>query len=132
MAQVFVKLPGAQDRALVNAVPGFKKTGSHGIRVPETGAALELTERRKKWGETLGWICLGLSTVYFGAVLVRLAGQQWWTGLDAFIFAAIWFVTGMVVHVGVFVAEGLRGRDAPRAVLAVVLFWIGQLVMWMM
>ncbi len=38
----------------------------------------------------------------------------------------------MVVHVGVFVVEGLRGRDAPRAVLGVVIFWAGMLVMWSM
>ena len=131
MALVFPSLPGAKDRAMVNVVPGLQKSGSRGIRGPETGAALKLTERRKQWGEMVGWGCLVLSLVYFGAVLVRLVCQAWWTDLDATVFGIIWGVTAMVVHVGVFVAEGLRGRDAPRAVTAVVVFWSGMLVMWM-
>lgn len=131
MATVFTSLPGARERSLVNAVPGIQTRGSRGIRGPETGAALKLTQRRQKLGKILGRVCFGLSLVYFGAVLVRLLCQEWWTELDALIFGSIWFVTGIVVHVGVFVVEGLRGRDAPWAVWAVVLFWIGQVVMWM-
>ena len=131
MALLFSTLPGARDRSLVNTVPGLKTTGSRGIRGPETGAALKLTQRRQKWGQILGWVCLGLSITFFGSVLVRLVCQAWWTELDAMIFGLIWGITAMVVHVGVFVAEGLRGRDAPRAVMGVVVFWAGMLVMWL-
>jgi hypothetical protein len=132
MALVFTTLPGANERALVNVVPGLQTRGSRGIRGPETGAALKLTQRREKNGKLLGRVCFLLSVLYVGAVLVRLFCQESWTGMDALIFDWIWFVTCTVVHVGVFVAEGLRGRDAPWAVWSVVLFWIGQLVMWML
>ena len=131
MATVFNKLPGARDRALVNAVPGLQTRGSRGIRGPETGAALKATRRRERLGLIVGRSCFWLSVLFVGAVVVRLFSQQWWTETDAFIVSLIWFVTGTVVHVGVFVAEGLRGRDAPWAVWSVVLFWAGQLVMWM-
>ena len=130
MATVFTKLPGARDRSLVNCVPGFQVRGSNGIRGPETGAALELTKRRERWGKVVGLTCFVLSVIFAGAVLLRLVGQEWWTETDALIFDWIWFVSCAVVHVGVFAAEGLRGRDAPWGVWAVVVFWIGQFGMW--
>ena len=72
-----------------------------------------------------------LAMVFFGAVLGRLLLQGMWTELDTVIFGWIWGISGVVTHLGVFLAEALRGRDAPQAVLGVVIFWVAMLVMWL-
>ena len=132
MALVFTKLPGANDRSITNAVPGLTRHGSAGVLRPLTGAALRLEERRQKWGIALEWASLVLGVTFLAAVLGRWLMQGIWSELDDVIFGGIWAGSAVVVHLGVFFAEALRGRDAPRALLGLGVFWVGMVVLWVL
>jgi hypothetical protein len=128
MAQPFVKIPGARDRALKNAVPGLRRKGAGGRRVygAVLGISTEVQERRRKLGRFLGSLSLTLAVLFLLGGVLRvimlesdLARQSVQT-----VFAILGVVSAIGVHLLLFAADALRGRDAPRAVWAVLIFWV--------
>jgi hypothetical protein len=129
MAVPFAKIPGEQSRSLRNNVPGlrFSKDGG-GRRVygAVLGISTEVEDRRKKIGRVLGWASLVLALFFMIGGVFRLV--MWSEDLAKenvqMVFATLGIVSAIGVHFLLFAAEALRGRDAPRAVLAVLIFWV--------
>lgn len=128
MALPYVKIPGGESRSLKNAVPGLG-TGSRGSNRPLRGAVLGIStkteKRRKRIGRALGWTAFVLALLFLIGGVVRLALPVEVLEVDRVraVFGTLGALTAIGVHFALFAAEALQGRDAPRAVLAVVVFW---------
>lgn len=128
MALPFVKVPGTSDRKLRNAVPGLRGREKGGRRIygAVLGISEEVQERRKKIGRCMGWTSLVLSLLFLigGVLRVNLPYEVRSQENVTMVFATLGIVSAIGIHFLLFAAEALRGRDAPRALMAVVIFWV--------
>jgi|GEM_PF-2444316 len=116
----------------MNTVPGLSRRGgrTRGVCGPVLGISLEIEKRHARLGCRLGWISLTLAVLFFLGGIFRSGMTPEVLNLEDVRtgFGILGVVSAMGVHLLLFVAEGLRGRDAPKAVWALVLFWIGFVV----
>jgi hypothetical protein len=128
MAVPFAKLPGVNSRTLRNTVPGLRPRdkGRRSIYGPVLGVCEDVEKRHKKIGRCLGWMSLTLAVLFVigGVLRLSLPGEVLAREGVKMVFGTLGVVSAMGIHLFLFAAEALRGRDAPRAVLAVVIFWV--------